>query len=156
MERGYLALWTYQGIFKTPKVQLSVLLEVDVVKLIDMSNFQNSMQCLYVCWCVTTIGPGRIIAPELNVSAEQFELTGVVIIIKWVRENGISYNISTFPDVPIAFLGDTSVRVTIPYDVQFTVNVLAMLCGKITTTEKNLFYGKVQKVNFSCLYLPTI
>ena len=95
--------------------------------------------------------------PELNVSVEQFELTGVVAIIEWTGENGLSYNISTFPDVPVAFLGDTSVRMTIPYDIQFMVNVSAMLCGEITTTVKNLFYGKVQKVNsVSCLYLPTI
>ena len=78
---------------------------------------------------VLLLGPGRIIAPELNVSVEQFELTGVVTIIEWTRENGVSYNISTFPDVPITFLGDTSVRVTITLDVQFMVNVSAMLCG---------------------------
>ena len=105
---------------------------------------------------VLLLGPSRMIPPEFNVSVEQFELTGVVATIEWTRENGISYNLSTSPDVPIAFSGDTSVRVTISYDIQFMVNVSAMLCGEITTTVKNLFYGKVQKVNFSCLCLPTI
>ena len=63
-------------------------------------------------------------------------------VIEWTGENGVSYNVTTLPDVPLASIGDTSVRVIIPYDTQFMVNVSAMLCEEEVTTIENFFYGK--------------
>lgn len=79
-------------------------------------------------------------------------------IIEWTGENGVSYNVTTLPDIPIAFIGDTSVRVIIPHDTQFMVNVSALLCEEEVTTIENFFYGKSENIDIffilhACQYL---
>ena len=73
---------------------------------------------------------------------ERFEST-VVTYVEWNQENGVSYNISTFPEVFARFTGETTVQLIIPYNVQLAVNVSATLCGQITTTVKTFYYGEL-------------
>ena len=54
------------------------------------------------------IGP-QIVAPELKVT-ELYEPSGIVVTVEWTRENSVSYNVNTFPEFPLTFIGDTSVK----------------------------------------------
>ena len=91
------------------------------------------------------IGP-QIVAPELNVT-EWYEPSGVVVTVEWTRENtySVSYNVSTFPEFPLTFIGDTSVKMAVPYNTQFMMNVSAMLCESHMTTAKNFFHIELEQ-----------
>ena len=96
------------------------------------------------------LGP-VIVAPELNVT-ERFESTGVVTVVEWDPENEVSYNISTFPEVSTKFTGEMTVQLTIPYNIQVTVNVSATLCGEERTTKEIFYHGEPQSLVQYCLH----
>ena len=91
-----------------------------------------------------TLGP-MIVGPELNVS-ERFESTGVVTVIEWDSENGVSYNISTFPKVLTTFIGEMAAQLIIPYNIHITVNVSATLSGQRRTTIESFYHGEPQSL----------
>jgi hypothetical protein len=88
------------------------------------------------------LGP-VIVAPELNIT-ERFEPTQVVTVIEWIAESRVSYNISVFPEVLITFMGETTVQLIIPYNIQLTVNVSAILCGQERTITEIIYHGELQ------------
>ena len=89
------------------------------------------------------IGP-QIVARELKVT-EWYEPSGVVVTVEWTRENSVSYNVNTFPEFPLTFIGDTSVKIAVPYNTQFMMDVSAMLCESHMTTTKNFFCGELEQ-----------
>ena len=86
------------------------------------------------------IGP-QIVAPELKVT-ELYEPSGIVVTVEWTRENSVSYNVNTFPEFPLTFIGDTSVKMAVPYNTQFMMNISAMLCE---SHMKNFFYSELEQ-----------
>ena len=71
---------------------------------------------------------------------EQYERSGVVTTVEWIPRKNLSYNVSVYPELPLLFTGDASVRLVIPYSTQVEVNVSAMLCGWQSTTMKMFFH----------------
>ena len=87
-----------------------------------------------------TIGP-QIVAPELSIT-EQPELYGVLITVEWIPGRNLSYNVSVFPEVPLDFILDTRVQLTIPYNTQITMNVSATLCEQEVVTARHFYHRK--------------
>ena len=91
--------------------------------------------------------------PEVNIRAnsEQFESDTVTLVLEWTQESSLlsySYNVSAVPDPQpaITFIGNTSVQLTVPYNMLFNVSVTASesLCGqKHVTTEITLLYSEL-------------
>jgi hypothetical protein len=109
----------------------------------------------YINYFATELNLGpTIVAPELN-ATERFEPTRVVTVIEWIAENRVSYNISVFPEVLITFMGEMTVHLIIPYNIQLTVNVSAIICRQERTTTEIIYYGELQyqvAIAFNILY----
>ena len=73
---------------------------------------------------------------------ERFEPTEVVTVIEWITENRVSYNFSVFPEVITTFIGESTIQLIIPYNIQLTVNVSATLCGQERTAIEIIYHGE--------------
>ena len=117
-------------------------LYLEIVKRLNIQPFA-SLEMDVVIVIFLYIGP-QIVAPELKVT-EWYERSGVVVTVEWTRENSVSYNVSTFPEFSLTFIGDTSVKMVVPYNTQFMMNISAMLCESHMTTTKNFFCGELER-----------
>ena len=66
-------------------------------------------------------------------------------MLDWAPENGVSYNVTSVPLAGVAFNGSTSVQLTLLYNTQYNVSILATLCGQSNTAiavHRNLDFGE--------------
>ena len=79
-----------------------------------------------------------------------FEDDGITVLLEWMAENGVAYNASSFPQVPIAKFSDTSIELGVFYNINYAVTVLATLCGQNTVnTTLTIYFGEGVNNNIS-------
>ena len=63
--------------------------------------------------------------------------------MEWTQEEGVLFNVSISPPVPITFIGSTSVRLILSYNMEYNVTVEAItLCQNKAPIYVPLFYGE--------------
>ena len=83
----------------------------------------------------------------MNIRA-QFGSDAVTLVLEWTQENSYSYNISAVPQVAMIYIGNTSIQLTVPYNMLFNVSITALLCGQNhVTTTVTLVYSKKSSDN---------
>lgn len=65
-------------------------------------------------------------------------------VIKWIKENRVSYNVSVFPEVVAIVIGESTIQLIIPYNIQLMVNVSATLCGQERIATEIIYHGEPQ------------
>ena len=67
----------------------------------------------------------------------------VMIIVEWTQWEGVSYNITIVPMVPMIYTGSTSVQLTVSYNTKYNVSLEgSTVCQSIGSSSITLFYGK--------------
>ena len=79
--------------------------------------------------------------PEVVVS-ELFMREHVSVLLEWSGINGVIFDVSVTPHVVESFAQSTSFQLTVSYNTQYNVSVMASLCGQNNTTVTELHYGE--------------
>ena len=84
--------------------------------------------------------------PDVSIQekSEQFLIDDVTLTVNWTQENGqypFHYDINTLPHqgAIIRFIDDTSIELTVPYNVSFNISITTNLCNRtLATTTHSL------------------
>lgn len=82
----------------------------------------------------------------LSISAEQYEADSVTVTVEWAwaQQIHVTYSAKVVPLVPILITGSTSRQLTIPYNNEYNLSVVATApCRPNATTFIKLNYGEV-------------
>ena len=92
-------------------------------------------------------------SPPIVQTKEKFRMDEVVIGLQWTQETYenlyVSYNISTEPeiDATVTLISNTHANLTLSYNTQYNVSVVADLCGHQATTIIEIHYGGCKKTS---------
>ena len=76
-------------------------------------------------------------------TSEEYRADSIAVIIEWTQQEGVSYNITIVPTVPMVYTGSTSVQVIASYNTEYSVSLEASaVCQSIVSSNITLFYGK--------------
>ena len=76
-------------------------------------------------------------------TSEEYRADSIAVIIEWTQREGVSYNITIVPTVPMIYTGSTSVQVIVSYNTEYNVSLEAStVCQSIVSSNITLFYGK--------------
>ena len=83
-------------------------------------------------------------APPINNTLEEYTANNITIILEWTGEEDVLYNIGIVPQIPITFIGNTSVQLTLLYNTEYNVSVEAALpCQNQASSHIQLLYGEL-------------
>ena len=72
--------------------------------------------------------------PEIRWKTETFNKNNATIILEWIQEIGVSYNVDVNPNPQESKLNGNTSQLTVLYNTTYNVTVVATLCGQNTTT----------------------
>ena len=76
-------------------------------------------------------------------TSEEYRADSIAVIIEWTQQEGVSYNITIVPLVPMIYTGSTSVQLIASYNIEYSVSLEASTaCQSIVSSNITLFYGK--------------
>ena len=76
---------------------------------------------------------------------EEYRTDNITVIVEWTKVEGVSYNISTVPTVPMIYTGSTSVQLIVSYNTEYSVSLeAATVCQRVAVSHIQLFYGELQ------------
>ena len=76
-------------------------------------------------------------------TSEEYIADVVTVIVEWSEEQGVTYNITIVPMVPIIFTGSTSVQLIVSYNIEYNVTLEAVaVCQSVAPSRIRLFYGE--------------
>ena len=81
----------------------------------------------------------------MSILESGYEAENVTVTVEWVKQIGVTYTISVSPSVPIIITESMSYRLTIPYNTEYNLSVVAAApCSQnATTTFVTLHYGEL-------------
>ena len=93
--------------------------------------------------CTHTVHPRPPVINRINI----FEEDGIVVLLEWMEQSGVAYNVTITPQVPIVWVSGTSVKVRVDYNINYNLTISATLCGQngVDNTIK-IFFGKSQLI----------
>ena len=83
--------------------------------------------------------------PILSIS-EEYKAESVIVTVRWTQPQQllVIYSAQVVPSVPIMYNGSTSCQLTIQYNVQYNLSVVAATpCRPNATTFSILNYGEI-------------
>ena len=81
----------------------------------------------------------------MNVISEEYYAGNVSVTVKWTQQVGAMYNATVIPPVPIMSTGSTSRQLTISYNTEYNLSVVAVVpCRDNATAFIRLHYGETQ------------
>ena len=75
--------------------------------------------------------------------SEQFRPKDISVTLEWTGTNGVSYSVSADPEVVVNYTGRSSAQITVSYDIEYNISVVASLCGITTTNFAIIHHGKL-------------
>ena len=94
---------------------------------------------------VATDHTHMIDSPDVIISDIEYGTHNVTVLLRWIPENGVTYNISTEPEVEtvINFNTMSTAQITLSYNTHYNVSVLATsVCGRARNhTAIEFYYG---------------
>ena len=103
---------------------------------------------------VPTLDAGRLHSPQVTWRSEDYNTKNVTIILEWMQEPGVSYNVSVIPSTltESRITGNTH-QLTILYNTSYGVVVLATLCGlNMNMTVINISVNYTGELYSKCYY----
>ena len=79
-------------------------------------------------------------------TSEEYRANNVKVIVEWMKQEDVSYNVSIVPQIPIISTGTTSIHLTVLYNTEYNMSVEATsLCQNRESThiQLSLFYGEL-------------
>ena len=89
--------------------------------------------------------------PEMIISDIKYEARSVTILIMWMPQNSVSYNVSSKPKMAMIDLHvmTSSVQFSISYNVHYNVSIVATsMCGR-NSTATELYYGELLLLEYN-------
>ena len=81
-------------------------------------------------------------------TSEEYRANNISIIVEWTEEEGVSYNITIIPMVPITFTESTSVELIVSYNTEYNVSLEAVaVCRSVAPSHIRLFYGEFSNLS---------
>ena len=80
----------------------------------------------------------------------QFLRNSITVTLQWPREPGAVYRVNIMPEAPHTELTNhhnnvaVVMNLTISYNIQYNISIVASLCGVTITTTKILKYGRYE------------
>ena len=88
-----------------------------------------------------TVYPRPSVVNRTNI----FEEDEIVVLLEWMEQSGVAYNVTITPRVPIVWVSGTSVKVRVDYNVNYNVTISATLCGQNSVNNTLIiFFGESQ------------
>ena len=83
--------------------------------------------------------PGPDVSIQDLEKSEQFGTDSFTLTVNWIQENGqypFHYDINTLPHqgAIIRFVDNTSIELTVPYNVSFNISITTSLCNRTLTS----------------------
>ena len=78
----------------------------------------------------------------IEVESEEFQSENVTITLKWAQGDNEFYNVAVVPHMPVQYTGSTTLELTLLYNIQYNMSIVAFLCEYNTTDIIELLYGK--------------
>ena len=72
----------------------------------------------------------------------QQDIDHLSVLIKWMAEKGVTYNVSTEPETIAENVTTSSVQITVSYNTSYNVSVEANLCGQMNVSTVEIYYGE--------------
>ena len=86
---------------------------------------------------------GQLQPPEsIATHVIRYEADNVLVMLDWAPVDGVSYNVTTSPPAAVIFNASTIIRLRLHYNTQYTVSILASLCGQSLTVSHDLNFGE--------------
>ena len=77
---------------------------------------------------------------------EEHNTDNITVLVEWIHQTGVSYNITTVPMVPMMYSGSTSVQLIVSYNIEYNVSLkAATVCQRVTISHIQLLYGELHK-----------
>ena len=85
--------------------------------------------------------------PNLSVNTieEHFGIENVTVVLEWDKDEH-TYNITVVPHVPVLYINETVIQLTVPYNSFHFVSVIATLCDHNATNVTELHYGELYNI----------
>ena len=81
--------------------------------------------------------------PTIINTSEVYNADSIIVLVEWTQEEGVSYNITITPMVPIIFTGRTSVQLILAYHMEYNLSLEAFAaCRSVAPSHIQLFYGE--------------
>lgn len=83
-------------------------------------------------------------------TSEEFGADNVTVTVEWTQEEGAIYRIIIVPQEPMTFTGDSSIQLTLLYNINYSVSVAAALpCQYQAHGHIMLFYGELVEMKYA-------
>ena len=97
----------------------------------------------------TITGADQLQPPEsIATHVINYEADNVLVTLEWAPVDGVSYNFSVIPPAAVDFNASIIVQLMLRYNTQYTISILASLCGQSLTVNHDLNFGEFMQ---SCL-----
>ena len=125
---------------------VSVMINMHFEQLLrNNKNKSRSRERFRQCAYIITIIHAGVTIPRpfvnVNIVSEEFYSNSITVVLEWNEEIGVTYDVAVYPNVTKTFKSKAGLHLSILYNVQYTVNVEASLCGQLTFDVSQLLYG---------------
>ena len=73
----------------------------------------------------------------------QQDIDHLTVLLKWMAEKGVTYNVSTETTAVVENIATSSAQITVSYNTFYNVSVVATLCGhKNVSAVEIIYYGE--------------
>ena len=79
---------------------------------------------------------------NVEIESEQFQSENAIITLTWAQGDNEFYNINVTPHAHGQYTESTTVELTLLYNVQYNVSIVAFLCEFNRTDTFEFCYGK--------------
>ena len=88
-------------------------------------------------------------SPMLGITSEEYEADNVSVTVEWSQQMGVVYTVRILPPVPIMFIGNTSLHLTVLYNTEYNLSVVAAApCRVSITAFIGLNYGELYEYKY--------
>ena len=116
------------------------LVTIDVT---DTSELQNDFIHLVAMHSNHIMYAGQLQPPEsIATHVIRYEADNVLVMLDWAPVDGVSYNITTIPPVAVDFNASTIAQLTLHYNTQYNISILASLCEQSLIISHDLKFGE--------------
>lgn len=67
----------------------------------------------------------------------EFRTDGIIVLIDWNQNQyneNVAYIVDVIPQVTVTFINSTSTKLLVSYNIQYNINITAILCGHSSAT----------------------
>lgn len=79
---------------------------------------------------------------NVEVESEQFQGENATVTLKWAQGDNEFYNVDVIPHAPRQYTENTTIELTLLYNIQYNVSIVAFLCEYNRTDTIEFLYGK--------------